>query len=143
MLAERELDHKHDAALKLRSILKAYVDDQKAFATDDEARKFLVEVIDLTNFMNWRDKAYLIEQLLIEEGGWLTFASMLLRGLRGVDIAANRAAEKKRSIQVRSRSRVRNLSHGTAIIQANFLDSPNPFHGDSHAVGRDRGSSPC
>ena len=85
MLTERELDYKHEAAQKIRSILGDYVGGQQEFTTDDEARKALIEVIDLTNFLNWRDKAYLLEQLCNEEGDWLKFSRMLLKCLRGID----------------------------------------------------------
>jgi hypothetical protein len=85
MLAERELDYKYEAAKNIRTILGDCVAGQSEFSTDDEARDVLVKVIDLTNFLNWRDKAYLIEQLFNEEGDWLKFGRMLLKGLRGVD----------------------------------------------------------
>ena len=82
ILAELELDYKHAAALKTRSMLEEYVKDERQFSTDDEAHKVLVEVIELTNFLNWRDKGYVIEQLFTDEGDWLTFGRMLLRALR-------------------------------------------------------------
>jgi len=83
ILAERELDYKHLAAKKTRSILSEYVDGQNNFSTDGQARKVLLDVIDLTNFLNWRDKAYVEEQLLAEEGCWLEYGNLLLDCLRG------------------------------------------------------------
>jgi hypothetical protein len=85
MLAEVEIDYKHAAAKKARSILGEYVEGRRDFATDEEAHKTLAGVIGLTTFLNWRDKAYLDEQLCTEDGDWMRLARLLIGCLRSAD----------------------------------------------------------
>lgn len=81
---KRENDYKHEASEKARDVLRPYVEGQKHFSTDDNAAAVLMELINETNFLNWRDKAYIEEQLLTEDGDWVQFAGLLLACLREI-----------------------------------------------------------
>ena len=81
-LSEWELDYKREAAEKTRELLGPYVDGPREFSTDNEAHRVVFDVIGLTNFFNWRDQAYLTEQLFINDGDWLRFSQLLIRCLK-------------------------------------------------------------
>jgi len=82
VLIDNELDYKRAAAKKARSILEEFVDNRAKLSTDGEARKVLFEVIELTNFLSWRDRVYLDGQLFSEDGMWIEFGNMLFDCLR-------------------------------------------------------------
>ena len=73
-LRDGELAWKHNAREKTREILGEYVDGRRQLTSDAESRKTLLAVMSLTNFLNWRDKAYLDDQLFNQDGDWLKFA---------------------------------------------------------------------
>lgn len=82
---DSEVAWKHDASKKSHELLGDYVNGSRQFTSDAEARKTLLEVMKLTNFLNWRDKAYLDDQLFHEDGDWLKFAQLTLQCLRQAD----------------------------------------------------------
>ena len=84
-LADYELDYKRDACKKACNLMKPFVDESKQLVTDDNARKLLREIIDLTNFLNWRDKQYLEQEFFVDEGDWLRFATLMLACIRELD----------------------------------------------------------
>ncbi len=81
-LAESELDYKREVSNNARAILQPYVDGTEQVFDDDQARDVVLKVINLTNFLNWRDKSYIEDQLMVSPGAWLEFFSILLECLR-------------------------------------------------------------
>jgi hypothetical protein len=78
----REDTYKRDASREARVRLTAYVNGSSRLAGDAEARKLANEIIELTNFTNWRDRAYINEELLAGEGSWLRFMDGIVQCLR-------------------------------------------------------------
>lgn len=87
-LVEIELQSKRDAAREVRQIFVDYVGGQKTFLSGAEVRKAALRSFSLSGFLNWRDTAYLTEELFAEDGDWMKFASLLIPVLRGVDAKA-------------------------------------------------------
>ncbi len=83
-LKRREIDYKHEAAGQARDVLQPYVAGDKHFPSDEEARDVLMGLVAQTNFLNWRDKAYIDEQLLTGDGDWVEFAGLLIECLKQI-----------------------------------------------------------
>lgn len=74
--------YKREASRKARALLTPYVTGGARLASDAEASRLAAEIVELTNFMNWRDQAYIKDQLLAGEGSWLRFMDGIVQCLK-------------------------------------------------------------
>ncbi len=79
---EREDSYKRQASQKAREILGPMVQGEDIPVTDAETRKIVLSVTSLTNFLNWRDRAYIDELMNSEDGAWREFLRRLIDCLR-------------------------------------------------------------
>ena len=75
---EGEDDYKREAIRKAKALLGPYVGGEAQFTTDQQAQDLASEIFDLTNFLNWRDKQYIGQQLLDEDGAWVEFMNSMV-----------------------------------------------------------------
>lgn len=82
-LQEYELGYKREASAETRKILGPFVRQEAAPAGNEEAKELCERIFEFTNFVGWRDKQYLDQELFSAEGDWLKFFDMILSCLRG------------------------------------------------------------
>ena len=89
---EQEDDYKREAVGQARKILGPYVQGDELMEDDQEALDVASQILDLTNFLNWRDKDYIKRKLLAEPGRWQRFMNGIVACLK-VSHAKDWAAE--------------------------------------------------
>jgi len=70
--------YKRKAVEKAQPLLHPYVSGNQKIDDDVSAASVINEILDLTNFMNWRDKSYIRDELLNTEGRWKTYFGLLI-----------------------------------------------------------------
>jgi len=81
-LEKHELSYKRAAAKEAQQRLEQYVTGDNMLVTDEQARELAFGVFALTNFLNWRDKQYVDQELLADQGDWLAFMTRMFACLR-------------------------------------------------------------
>ncbi len=81
--AQREINYKREAVKKLREHWSPYVQHEARLTTDAEAKKMFFQAYDWTEFLDWRGRQFIEEEMLTKEGDFLTLLDMIFDCLRG------------------------------------------------------------
>lgn len=81
---QNEDAYKREGIQTIHSALQPYVDNVKQFRNDQDVKNVIGSLMKspITNFLNWRDVAYLHDQLFVAENDWMAFMERMLSCLR-------------------------------------------------------------
>lgn len=81
--ADREVNYKREAVKKFHENWTPYVNREVRLATDAEAKKVFFQAYEWTEFLDWRGKQFIEDEMLTKEGDFLTLLDMIFDCLRG------------------------------------------------------------